>query len=105
MIIISWDVGIIHLAYCVLEYDINNISDIEKNNNVNIIDWDVLNLIENDRIEFKCMGKIKKKKNQEQKKCDKKASYQISVGSKSFNFCKTHLLQSNEYWNKKITGN
>ena len=60
MIIISWDVGIIHLAYCVLEYLVD---DSKNNSSVNILDWDEINLIEDDRIKMECCGKLKIKKN------------------------------------------
>ena len=40
MKILSWDVGIINLSYCILEYDLDNK---EKN----IINWGIINLIDN----------------------------------------------------------
>jgi hypothetical protein len=40
MKILSWDVGIYNLSYCLLEKDENNI--------VKIIDWNIVNLIDND---------------------------------------------------------
>ena len=40
MKILSWDVGIYNLSYCLLEKD--------ENNNIKIIDWNIVNLIDND---------------------------------------------------------
>ncbi len=56
MIIISWDVGVIHLAYCILKYEYN--FD-KKKSKISILDWDEINLIEDDRISLKCCGKKK----------------------------------------------
>ena len=41
MKILSWDVGIYNLSYCILE-------SIE--NNINILDWDIINLIDNEEM-------------------------------------------------------
>nr|WBF70830.1 hypothetical protein [Megavirus caiporensis] len=98
MIIISWDVGVIHLAYCVLkyEYDFD-----KKKSKISILDWDEINLIEDDRISLKCCGK--KKDNIE---CGKKATYCLNNGNdKVFGYCKTHLLQYNEIWSINDTKN
>lgn len=81
MIIISWDVGVIHLAYCVIKYDDNIWS---------ILDWDVINLIENDIIQLLCCGETNK-----QKICGKKACYVLDNNG----YCKTHLKQIDQ---KKI---
>ncbi len=97
MIIVSWDVGVKNLAYCVLKYDDNQV--------VQILDWDVINLIEDDIIELECCGMLKAKKNMLSKKCDKKATYYMLIpGSTKMNgFCKTHLSQSSNYWSEKKT--
>lgn len=87
MIIISWDVGIIHLAYCVLKYE---------NDKIEIIDWDDLNLIEDDIIKIECCGKNKKGKI-----CNKNASYYIKYKNDTYGYCKSHLKQSEEYWTKE----
>ena len=47
MLILSWDVGIIHLAYCILEY--NTQDKLYK-----IHYWDQINLTNYDENEFKC---------------------------------------------------
>ena len=37
--VLSFDVGIINLAYCIIEYD---------GLILNVIDWDIINLLDND---------------------------------------------------------
>jgi hypothetical protein len=41
MRILSWDVGIYNLSYCILE---------KKENEVKIIDWDIVNLVDNEEL-------------------------------------------------------
>ena len=102
MIIISWDVGIIHLAYCVLQY----LHD-EKTNktSVRILDWDEINLVEDDRIKLVCCGFMKAKKGADAETCGKNATYylQTPIDSKIYGFCKTHLLQHTNYWSEEKT--
>ena len=52
MIVLSWDVGIINLAFCLIEYN--------DDKNWKILDWDIINLT--DRNKIKCV------------ECDKKPS-------------------------------
>src|SRR5947207_2205151 len=95
MIVISWDVGIIHLAYCILNY---------QEANVEILDWDVINLIEDERIKMECCGKMKAKKDEAPEICGKNATYVLNTpDKKSYGFCKTHLSQSNNYWSEADT--
>ena len=48
MRILSWDVGIINLAFCLIDYDTTT-------KKFKIIDWDVINLTERDKMKcFKC---------------------------------------------------
>ena len=98
MIIISWDVGIIHLAYCVLEYT-------EKNNraNINILDWDEINLVEDDRIKLACCGKLKAKRDQPEQICGKNAIYYFNIKDKNIGFCRTHIEQHKLYWSENNT--
>ena len=42
MKVLSWDVGIYNLSYCILEY--------ENKDDVKIIDWDIVNLVDNEEI-------------------------------------------------------
>ena len=98
MKIISWDVGIIHLAYCILDYNVD-----DKKNKVKLLDWDEINLLDDERINYSCCGKKKKTSDL----CGKCASYVLKVPNceKMYGFCKTHLSQSDEYWSNKKTEN
>ena len=51
MRLLSWDVGIINLSYCLIEYD-----NSDKSNPIwKIIDWDIINLTNRDKIKcFQC---------------------------------------------------
>lgn len=55
MKIISWDVGIIHLAYCIMEYS-------ETENRFKIYDWSQINLIDNNEEANICKVELKKDK-------------------------------------------
>lgn len=44
MKVLSWDVGIYNLSYCILEQNNENKEDIK------IIDWDIVNLVDNDEM-------------------------------------------------------
>lgn len=87
MIIVSWDVGVVHLAYCILQY--------ENDNNIKILDWDIINLIEDECSSLQCIGQIKDNK---EVTCGKKATYCLNVDSKLIGFCKTHLSQHKLFW-------
>jgi hypothetical protein len=101
MIIISWDVGILHLAYCVLEYLPNRDCDIK------ILDWNIINLIDDERINLVCCGiKRKKQKNDNILKCNRKAVYYLhTIDNVYYGFCKTHLSQYTKYWSQLDTIN
>lgn len=106
MIIISWDVGIIHLAYCVLEYLENDASDVGNNKKpmIKILDWDEINLIEDYRIKLECCGTLKAKKGEKAQICGKNAIYCFNPpNTESVGFCKTHLSQSDLYWTVEDT--
>ena len=54
MRILSWDVGIEHLAYCVIE---------KKDDVCNIKNWELINIMpENEFTNLKCCGEKKQKK-------------------------------------------
>jgi hypothetical protein len=82
MRILSLDVGVVHLAYCVIE---------KINDNFEIIDWNIINL--NDNI-LKC-GHILRTG----RKCDKNAYYKIE--SLNLCLCKVHSKSYNKKINKK----
>jgi hypothetical protein len=102
MIILSWDVGITHLAYCIMEGKYDNHGDNDKNqHDIKILDWDTIDLLQNDKTkQISCCGKLKpKRKNLMVKNCDKKAKYcQNLLTGETIGFCKTHLKQHETYW-------
>ena len=67
MKILSWDVGIIHLAYCLID-----ISD-----TIQIIDWGNINLLEDE--EHKCFGFIGS--GDTKSECEKKPQYEYINGN------------------------
>jgi len=109
MKVLSIDVGIKNLAYCLIDVtDVvgTNANAVDTSNAVDttnvvgtnasanassfkIIQWDVLNLCGND--ENKCGVKsiVKKNKTQVERLCDKKASHMCKVGTRYI--CSTHL--------------
>ena len=86
--IISWDIGIKHLAYCIMDYNPNN-----KNQPFNIYHWGLIDLLEqandtqiNNRI---CCGTIPKKKNQSVQ-CSKKPTCYCIINNIEYAFCNVH---------------
>jgi hypothetical protein len=74
MRLLSWDVGIINLSYCLIEYD--------SLKNWNIIDWDIINLTNRDKI--KCF------------QCGANPSLmQQIIGQNTIYTCKTHAKNIN----------
>uniref|UniRef100_A0A6C0C9E8 Mitochondrial resolvase Ydc2 catalytic domain-containing protein n=1 Tax=viral metagenome TaxID=1070528 RepID=A0A6C0C9E8_9ZZZZ len=102
MIVLSWDVGITHLAYCILkdEYDVD-----KDKHDVTILDWDNIDLLLDERIIIPCCGMMKtKKKGEDAKKCTKKATYcQNLLSGEQIGFCKMHLPQHESYWTNADT--
>jgi hypothetical protein len=85
MKVISFDVGIKNMAYCIFEC-----SDTCK-----ILKWDVLNLMEENVVEqpiCSCINVLKTKKNI-QKPCTKKAKY----GKNDKYYCDKHAKETNQY--------
>lgn len=78
MKILSWDVGIKNLAYCLIERDNNK-----------ILDWGIINLLEDENI--KCHGFIDKDNNNSE--CCKKPIFEFINGCKNYNFCLLHKRQ------------
>uniref|UniRef100_A0A6C0IHJ9 Mitochondrial resolvase Ydc2 catalytic domain-containing protein n=1 Tax=viral metagenome TaxID=1070528 RepID=A0A6C0IHJ9_9ZZZZ len=92
MRIISIDVGIKNLAYCILES--------KENNSYNIIQWDVINLCGEEHV---CNCALKQKESKKSKKigvivntilCNKKASYTKVINGIMNYYCQTHAKQS-----------
>ena len=48
---LSWDIGIRNLSYCLTEY---------INSEINIIDWDIIDISGETKMNEKCQGKKKK---------------------------------------------
>ena len=50
MKVLSWDVGIINLAYCLIDF--------KSEKDWKIIDWNIINLTDRDKIKCKVCNKI-----------------------------------------------
>ena len=101
MKIISFDVGIKNMAYCILDL---------SGEKIEIIDWDVLNLLNLQSIsENFCNQKINSsKKNQEEKVCGKKAKYKKG----EYFYCEQHakcekkfMMHQKDYTEKVLKKN
>jgi len=79
MKIISWDVGIKNLAYCIMEDCDEKICK--------IYDWNIINLIENN---YKCLGCL------ENKNCDRPVTHTLCILNKTHNLCKLHKVRYND---------
>lgn len=78
--ILSWDVGIKNLAYCLIEKDTDTKS-------VKILDWNSIDLLEEKR--YKCEGLTKKTKTV----CGKKATLTGFYNDKQYFYCGTHKTE------------
>jgi len=91
--IISFDVGIKNMAYCILEInkDVNTQKDLLK-----ILDWQVLNLIEREpEIKEKCQVLFSKKRKGNIIQCQKPSKYKIhSVSTSTQYFCEKHAKET-----------
>ena len=84
MIICSWDVGITHLAYCIMEYK-------PENNKIKfpIYGWRNINLI--NKKPLLCNQPLKKKnKSAKQTYCQKNAKYVVTIDNKEVGYCGAH---------------
>lgn len=72
MKVLSWDVGIINLAYCFIDYDYNS-------KTFKILDWDVINLTDRDKM--KCT------------QCSANPSFYQNSSNKYY--CKKHMKNAN----------
>jgi hypothetical protein len=86
MIIISFDVGIVNMAYCILQ--IHEATHLEQEKKVTIVDWKVIDISKsiNDN-EHQTMMSLENKKCQ----CNRRAKYTSKSG---FFFCQTHAKKS-----------
>jgi len=76
---LSWDVGIKNLAYCLAEYN-------EEKQELEIIEWDIINVIKNELDTNKKCSIISKRS--PYKQCSKNADFMIANGKECF--CKAH---------------
>lgn len=99
MKVISIDVGIKNLAYCLIEVSDAN-ANANANANFKIIQWDVLNLCGNDSHKCNIKTIVKKNKTEvEERLCDKKATHLKKGANTNVNganadalyICPTHL--------------
>lgn len=74
MLILSWDVGIINLAFCLIDF--------KDKDNYKIVDWNVINLT--DRKKLNCLV------------CNKKASMMRCLNYKDEHYCKVHCKNLDE---------
>jgi len=74
MKVLSWDVGIINLAYCLIDF--------ESESKWNIIDWGIINLTDRDKI--KCDI------------CKKNPTFSQDINNEIKYYCKTHSKKVNQ---------
>lgn len=97
MRVISFDVGIKNLAYCIIDY--TNTNDITK---YDIIDWRVINLVS--ETDYKCCSILKEKKNSPKKVCGKKSMYAGKLKKDKYLFyCGTHKTNHDDVVDKVKT--
>lgn len=91
MKLISFDIGIKNMAYCIFDLSSENI-DLS---NININDWNILNMIEtsNDELKYCTMRNKPKNKKSDTIICNKKAKYCIHHEY----YCEKHALMNNNY--------
>lgn len=70
MKVLSWDVGIINLAFCMIEYN---------DEKWKILDWGIINLTNREKL--KCIN------------CGKNASFYTDISNNEVFYCKKHLLK------------
>ena len=94
--ILSFDIGIKNLAYCIIEYN-------KDNKTTKIIKWDIINLLEDEVDCLKCCG-ILKNNSLCNKNCKK---YIIDSCNIKKGYCGTHIKKITDkiYTEKKINAN
>ena len=94
MKVISWDIGLKNLSYCILQDSKDSDEDgdgpVTKHGHT-IIDWEIINLYPEEVIKINpCQGLTKKKTI-----CEKKSKYQESSDTNNY-FCKTHRTDNSK---------
>lgn len=101
---IGWDIGIKNLAYCIIKKSTNqtnqtnqsNTSIIKVNNsNYEIIEWDVINLLEQVETNLTEAGKVS---GNSSLKCSHPKKNNTGVCDKTASWCRNTLTTSNEYY-------
>lgn len=86
--VISWDIGIKNLSYCILKKELDNKYDEtypSTKHNYSIIDWEVINLYPDECKVYKCIGLTKKNI-----VCNKNAKYYKDTDY----YCKKHIIDN-----------
>lgn len=93
---IGWDVGVLTLSYCILEYNEsekeyneneNNKKNLIRGTNISVNKWGIINIINDEENDFKCKSKMKNGKI-----CNKTAKYKSKLEKSEIEcYCKTHL--------------
>lgn len=111
MKIIGWDIGIKNLSYCIFETDENNKDENKEyfkfsDNKYNLIEWDVINLVDeynkfnNTEIDLNDLKNVKcSLDTKNDKKCNKKGHYVYWHKDNINDYklcCKKHLITDNE---------
>jgi len=86
--ILSWDIGIKHLAFCMIEKNL-------ENNTFKIDKWINIDLMDTNDNKNKCCAIIKNKN-----KCDSIASYFVNIDKETKYYCGKHKSQYNISCNK-----
>jgi hypothetical protein len=77
--ILSWDVGIKNLAYCLIEFF--------SADKFKILAWNIINLVQNESEILTCQGLLVKNN----KICGHKATSYVTINNKHIGYCKKHL--------------
>lgn len=89
MRIVSWDVGVTHLAYCIMGYDKDN-----KDIPYHIYQWNIINLFTDKAINKNqvliCSGINKTNKKNKQYTCPRKPLYYCNLNGHTYGFCGVH---------------
>ena len=85
--IVSIDVGIKNLAYCIFQQS--------ESSPLTIVDWNSINLIQTDTKDFKCNAILEKSKKKKECICNKKAKFQfVKEGEPEQYYCEKHAKSS-----------
>jgi len=89
MKVISWDIGLKNLSYCILQ-DSKSDGPVTKHGHT-ILDWEVINLYAEENKTYPCCGLTKKKE-----VCGKKSKYCEKSQEENKYYCKTHRSENSQ---------